>query len=70
MKKMYQVTIVSLISLCILVLSFALMLVGSNVIKIFYSPKNDEEIFFEKLNNKNFGWSLQGLHPFHSVRIL
>lgn len=52
MKKMYQVTIVSLISLCILVLSFALMLVGSNVIKTFYSPKNDEEIFLEKLNNK------------------
>ena len=52
MKKMYQVTIIFLISLCILVLSIALMLIGSNVIQIFYSPKTDEELFFEKLNDK------------------
>ncbi len=52
MKKAYQVTIVSLISLCILVLAFALMLIGSNIMKIIYAPKTDEQIFFEKLNDK------------------
>lgn len=52
MHKIYKIVIIFLATLCILVLSVILMLLGVYVFALIYNPQTDEELFFTTITDK------------------